>query len=53
MRNGTPLEGLARNTVEEGILRLQERKRALADAALGGADQGGGLTREELLALLD
>jgi SNF2 family DNA or RNA helicase len=44
---------VARDTVEEGILRLQERKRALADAALGGADQGGGLSRDELLALLD
>ena len=41
------------DTVETRILELQERKRALADAALGGADQAAGITREELLALLD
>ena len=44
---------VAEDTVETRILELQERKRALADAALGGADQAGGITREELLALLD
>ena len=38
--------------VEEGILALQERKRALADVALGNADQAAGLTRDDLLALL-
>ena len=40
------------DTVEERILELQDRKRALADAALGEASQAGGITRDELLALL-
>jgi superfamily II DNA or RNA helicase len=44
---------VARDTVEERILDLQKRKRALADAALGGADRAASLTREDLLALLD
>ena len=44
---------VARGTVEEGILALQAKKRALADAALGEADRATSLTREELLALLD
>ena len=43
---------VARETVEEGILALQERKRALADAALGGAAGAQEITREDLLALL-
>jgi SNF2 family DNA or RNA helicase len=43
---------VAKDTVEEGILALQEKKRALSDVALGGADQAGGLTRDDLLALL-
>ncbi|MBN2193533.1 MAG: DEAD/DEAH box helicase [Polyangiaceae bacterium] len=44
---------VARDTVEEGILALQERKRALAASALGSGDAALGITREELLALLD
>ncbi len=44
---------VAEDTVEERILALQERKRALADAALGEADRAAGLTREDLLALLE
>jgi SNF2 family DNA or RNA helicase len=44
---------VAEDTVEEKILALQERKRALADAALGEADRAAGLTREDLLALLE
>jgi SNF2 family DNA or RNA helicase len=44
---------VAKDTVEERILALQERKRRIADVALGDADQAGGITREELLALLD
>ena len=44
---------VAEDTVEERILDLQNRKRAIADAALGGADQAGGVTREELLMLLE
>ena len=43
---------VAKDTVEEGILALQERKRGLADAALGEADKAAALTREDLLALL-
>jgi SNF2 family DNA or RNA helicase len=44
---------VTKDTVEEGILALQERKRHIADVALGEAGQAGGITREELLALLD
>ncbi|MCB9706598.1 MAG: DEAD/DEAH box helicase [Myxococcales bacterium] len=44
---------VAEETVEEKILALQERKRALADAALGDADQAIALTRDDLLALLE
>ena len=44
---------IASDTVEERILELQERKRALAEAALGDGGAAAGLTREDLLALLD
>ncbi|HEY6558581.1 MAG TPA: DEAD/DEAH box helicase [Polyangiaceae bacterium] len=44
---------VARDTVEERILALQERKRALFDAALGDAAGAVAITREELLALLE
>ena len=44
---------VAKDTVEEGILALQERKRGLADAALGESDQAQALTRDDLLALLE
>ncbi len=44
---------VARDTVEERILALQERKRALAEAAVGEAAQASAITREELLALLE
>ena len=44
---------VAKDTVEERILALQERKRTIADVALGEASQASGITREELLALLD
>ncbi len=40
------------DTVEERILELQQRKRGLADAALGAAEGKGGITRHDLLALL-
>ena len=43
---------VAKDTVEEGILALQERKRSIAEAALGEADRAAGLTREDLLELL-
>ncbi|MDF2698362.1 MAG: hypothetical protein K0S65_6746, partial [Labilithrix sp.] len=44
---------VARDTVEERILALQEKKRSLADVALGGASAAAAITRDELLALLD
>jgi hypothetical protein len=44
---------VARDTVEERILGLQESKRGLAAAALGGAERAASITREELLALLE
>ncbi len=43
---------VARDTVEERILELQERKRKLADAALSEAGAAASITREDLLALL-
>jgi len=43
---------VATDTVEERILALQERKRSLAAAALGGADVGAPLTKADLLELL-
>ena len=44
---------VAEDTVEERIQALQARKRALAEAAVGGADQASAITRAELMALLD
>jgi superfamily II DNA or RNA helicase len=44
---------IAKNTVEEGILKLHARKRALADAALEDADGSSNLTRAELVELLE
>lgn len=43
---------VARDTVEERILALQERKRAVAEAALGEAAEATHIGRDELLALL-
>jgi superfamily II DNA or RNA helicase len=43
---------VARDTVEERVLELQARKRALFDAALGDAAAAGAITRADLLALL-
>jgi superfamily II DNA or RNA helicase len=43
---------VAIDTVEERMLELQERKRGLANAATGDARIAGGITREDLLALL-
>jgi SNF2 family DNA or RNA helicase len=43
---------VAQATVEERILALQEQKRALFEAALGGGTAAASLTREDLLALL-
>ena len=44
---------VARDSVEERVLALQERKRELSRAALGDGGAAGGLTRADLLALLD
>jgi len=44
---------IAQGTVEERILALQDKKRALFDAALGDAAGAAGLTRQDLLALFD
>ncbi len=44
---------VAADTVETRILALQEQKRALVAAALEGAEGAAGLTREDLLALLE
>ncbi len=43
---------VARETVEEGILALQEHKRGLSDLTFASADHGPGLSREELMVLL-
>jgi len=43
---------VARDTVEERILALQEAKRALAEVALGEAGRAAALTRDDLLTLL-
>jgi len=42
---------VARDTVEERILALQEKKRSLAVTALDGGDPSGTLTRDDLAAL--
>ncbi len=43
---------VARETVEERILLLQDKKRALAEVALGEAGAAAALTRDDLMALL-
>lgn len=43
---------VATDTVEEGILELHARKRALSEVAVGQAQEAQGLTRDDLLALL-
>jgi superfamily II DNA or RNA helicase len=44
---------IAKDTVEEGILALQAKKRGLAEAALEGAAAAAAITRDDLLSLLD
>ncbi len=44
---------VASGTVEERILALQGEKRALAEAALSGADRAASLTRDDLISLLE
>ena len=43
---------IAKDTIEEGMLQLQHRKRALQEAALAEGGAAAGLTREDLLELL-
>ena len=43
---------VAQETVEDRILALQEKKRALFDTALGGADRAAKLSKNDLFALL-
>ena len=44
---------VSQGTVEEKILHLQDKKRALFEDALGGAAGAGAITRADLLQLLD
>jgi SNF2 family DNA or RNA helicase len=44
---------IASETVEDRILALQERKRKLAETAVGDASGAHAITRAELLALLE
>ncbi|RKH27759.1 DEAD/DEAH box helicase [Corallococcus sp. CA041A] len=44
---------VSQGTVEEKILLLQDKKRALFEAALGGATGGAALTRADLMQLLN
>ncbi|WP_225411698.1 DEAD/DEAH box helicase [Stigmatella hybrida] len=44
---------VSQGTVEEKILTLQEKKRALFEAALGGASGATAITRADLMELLD
>ena len=44
---------VALETVEERILELHARKRALSEAVLGAEGSGAGLSRDDLLALLE
>ncbi len=44
---------VSEGTVEERILELHARKRALFEAALGGTGESSGLSRDDLLALLE
>ena len=44
---------IAKGTIEENIVKLQEKKMALADQIIGGEEMGSGrFSKEELLELL-
>ncbi|MDB4988132.1 MAG: SNF2-related protein [Myxococcaceae bacterium] len=43
---------IAADSVEEGILALQEKKRGIASVVTDGGDQALGITRDDLIALL-
>jgi SNF2 family DNA or RNA helicase len=44
---------VAKDTVEERILELQDKKRRIAEAAVGAGAGAGAVTKEEILALLE
>ena len=44
---------VSEKTVEEKVLKLQDRKRQIADAALHNASQAASITKEELMSLLE
>jgi SNF2 family DNA or RNA helicase len=44
---------VAKDTVEERILQLQEKKRAIATTVTSGAGGAAGITKAELLSLLE
>ena len=45
---------IVKDTIEQGILALQQRKRELADSVVGGEALGSAsITRDDVLALLD
>ncbi|MBN2802396.1 MAG: SWF/SNF helicase family protein [Deltaproteobacteria bacterium] len=44
---------VAADTVEDKILKLQEKKRAMAEAALGSGQKALSITREDLIELLE
>ena len=43
---------VARNTIEDQIVELHQRKRALADSLLTGSSQASRLNAEELIGLI-
>lgn len=51
-RSVTVYRLIAKDTIEEGIMALQERKRQLADVALAAGGAATGITRDDLLGLL-
>ncbi|MBQ9064491.1 MAG: DEAD/DEAH box helicase [Blautia sp.] len=52
-RQVTVIKLIAADTIEEKIIKLQEAKKDLADAIMGGEGSLMSMTREELLELLD
>ena len=44
---------VTKDTVEEKIIALQNKKRHLAESVIGKGGKSGGLTREDILALLE
>lgn len=44
---------IAKDTIEEGIIKLQQRKRELSELALGDGGAASGISKDDLLALLN